>query len=137
MKVRDGLEDKFMLFVHFKKALSLTLLGHSFERRAYWLLFRFETYHGIPYSYTGKVDRGWWTLCEWLKLILRIRDYSFYLSGKNRNLACISNKQVINCWICFFIGVVVKLAVLVSWHNSSSILVLTFWTASEALAPYS
>ena len=35
MQVRDSLEDKSMLLVHFKKAFPLTLLGHSFERRAY------------------------------------------------------------------------------------------------------
>ena len=32
----DSLEDKSML-VHFKKAFPLTPLGHSFERRAYYL----------------------------------------------------------------------------------------------------
>ena len=57
MSVRDSLEDKSMLFVHFKKAFPLTLLGHSFERRAYWLLFCFESYHGIPYSHRGKVSQ--------------------------------------------------------------------------------
>ena len=40
MLVRDSLENKPMLLVHFKKAFPLTLLGHSFDRRAaYWLLF--------------------------------------------------------------------------------------------------
>ena len=34
MQVRDSL-DKSMLLVHFKKAFPLTLLEHSFERRAY------------------------------------------------------------------------------------------------------
>ena len=58
------LENRPMFLVHFKKASPLTLLVHSFERRAvYWLLFCFESYHGIPYSYTGKVYRGWLTLC--------------------------------------------------------------------------
>ena len=57
------LEDKSMLF-HFKKAFPLTLLGHSLERRAYWLLFCFKSYHGIPYSKTtGNINRGCWTLC--------------------------------------------------------------------------
>ena len=37
------------------------------------------------------------------------------MSGK-KNPACISSKQVINWSICFFIGVAVKLAVLVSWR---------------------
>ena len=54
-------EDKSMLLVHSKKAFPLTF-GHSFERRAYSLLFHFESYQGIPYPYTGKVDRGWRTL---------------------------------------------------------------------------
>ena len=60
-----SLEDKSMLLVHFKKAFPLTLLGYSFERRAYWwLVFHFESYQGKdPYLYTSKVDRGWWTLC--------------------------------------------------------------------------
>ena len=51
----DSLEDKSML-VHFKKAFPLTPLGHSFERRAYYLLLCFESYQGIPYSHTGRVD---------------------------------------------------------------------------------
>ena len=46
-----------------KKVFPLTLLGHSFKRRAYWLLFHFESYQDITYSYTGKEDKGWWTLC--------------------------------------------------------------------------
>ena len=33
--MRDSLEDKSMLLVHLKKVFPLTLLGHSFERRAY------------------------------------------------------------------------------------------------------
>ena len=47
-----------MLFFPFKKAFPLTLLGHSFERRAYWLLFNFESYQDIPYPYTGKVEHS-------------------------------------------------------------------------------
>ena len=41
--LENSLENKSMLLVHFKKDLPLTLLGHSFDRRAaYWLLFCFE-----------------------------------------------------------------------------------------------
>ena len=58
-----SLDDKSMLLVNLKKAFSLALLGHSFERRAYWLLFYFESYQGIPYPHIGKVGRGLWTLC--------------------------------------------------------------------------
>ena len=59
MYVRDSLENKSMLLVHLKKAFPLTLLWHSFGRRAaHWLQFYFESCHGIPYSYTGKVNRG-------------------------------------------------------------------------------
>ena len=47
----DSLEDKSMRLVQFKKAFPLTLLGHTFERRAYWLLFCFESYQGISYSH--------------------------------------------------------------------------------------
>ena len=36
--------------------------------------------------------------------------------------------QIINCLIYLFIGVAIKLAALVSWHNCS-VLVLIFWTA--------
>ena len=58
----DSLEDKSM-FVLFKKTFPLTSFGHSFERRAYYLLLCFESYRSIPYSHTGRVDKGWWTLC--------------------------------------------------------------------------
>ena len=44
MYVRDSLEDKSMLLVHFKNVFPLTLPGHSFYR----LLFHFESYQGIP-----------------------------------------------------------------------------------------
>ena len=54
---RDSLEDKSMLLVLFKKAFPLTSLGHSFERRGYYLLLCFENYEGIAYSHTGRVDR--------------------------------------------------------------------------------
>ena len=54
----DSLEDKSM-FVLFKKAFPLTSFGHSFERRASHLLLCFEIYQGIPYSHTGRVDKGW------------------------------------------------------------------------------
>ena len=92
-----SLKDKSMLLVHFKKAFPLTF-GHSFERRAYWLLFHFESYQGIPYSYTGKEDRIVNPL-----LMIKInptcikRLLIFICLEKNRNLACISIKQVINC----------------------------------------
>ena len=52
----DSLEDKSMLAL-FKKAFPLTSLGHSFERRGYYLLLCFENYEGIAYSHTGRVDR--------------------------------------------------------------------------------
>ena len=48
----------YAIDIHFKKAFPLTSLGHSFERRAYYLLFCCESYQGIPYSHTGRVDRG-------------------------------------------------------------------------------
>ena len=51
-----------MLFVHFKKAFPLTLLEHSFERRAYLLItVSFGKFLGYSLGigkYTGKVDRG-------------------------------------------------------------------------------
>ena len=72
--VRDSFDDKSMLFLYFRKAFPLTLLGHPFERRAYRLLFCFEIYQGIPYSCTVRVDTRWWTLWSWLILILHVRD---------------------------------------------------------------
>ena len=61
MYVRDSLENKSVLLVLFEKAFRLTLLGHSYhlkEELADYCCF-FESYQGIPYFYTGKVDRGW------------------------------------------------------------------------------
>ena len=45
--VRDCLEDKSVL-VHFKKAFSLTSLGYSFERRAYWFALKATMVFPIP-----------------------------------------------------------------------------------------
>ena len=56
--VIDSLDDNSML-VHFKKAFSITSLGHSFERRAYYLLLCFESFLGILYSHIGRIYRGW------------------------------------------------------------------------------
>ena len=111
--------DKSILLVHFKfkKAFSLTLLGRYFSRRAYWLLFHFESYQGVPY--TGKVDQRMVNTLPMIEINPTCKRLLIFIcQEKTRNLACITNKQVINCQKCFFIGVALKLAVLVSWHNS-------------------
>ena len=54
----DSLEYKSMLLL-FKNAFPRSSLGHSFERRAYYLLLCFESYQGISYFHTDSVDRGW------------------------------------------------------------------------------
>ena len=59
MQVRDSLEDKSMLLVHFKKAFSLTLSGTSFKEELTDYCFISKVTRVFPYSYTGKVDRGW------------------------------------------------------------------------------
>ena len=100
-----------------------------------------------------RFDRVCWTFCSWLTLTLYIKDSledksmlftNFYLmQGKNRNLACISSKQVPNtlAWnpqnLCqqidkkntlewnkllnmffFFISAATKIAVIVSWRTA-------------------
>ena len=131
------------MFVHFKKAF--TSLRHSFERRAYWLLLCFESYQGIPYSGTGGKYRGWWTLYWWLTLIL-------YMSEVKRiNLCCLLifiyvRKKIENCgWYLqqagnkllniFFHRCSHKISCFSELARNSSVLVLIFWTASEALTP--
>ena len=61
--VRHSLEDKSM-FAHSKKTF---LLPSVWSRTEYtleliWkksLVICFESYHAIPYSHTGIVDKGW------------------------------------------------------------------------------
>ena len=132
----ESLEDESILLVHFKKTFSLTLFGHSFSRRVYWLLFHYESYQGIPlFLHTGKADERMVNTLPLIRINPTCKRLLILIcQEKNRDLACITNKQVINCQKCFFIGVALKLAVSVSWHNSlfqRSVLVLIFWTASE------
>ena len=65
--VRDRLEDKYLL-VHSKKTFLLPSVwpGIEYNWALVWkksLLICFESYQGIPYSHTGIVERGRWTLC--------------------------------------------------------------------------
>ena len=77
-------------------------------------MFHFEIYQGIPYSYTCKVDQRMVNTMIKINLTYK-RLLIFICQEKNRNLARITNKQIINCQIyVFFIGVALKLAVLVS-----------------------
>ena len=118
-----------MLLVYFKKAFPLTLLGHSFDRRtAYWLLFCFESYHGIPYSYTSK-QRIVNTLlmikinptCNRLLIFIcqeKKQKHGLYLQW--------AGKELLNM---FFHRCNNQISCLMSWCNSSNVLVLIF--ASE------
>ena len=65
--VKDSSEDKSML-VHFKKAFLLPSVwsGKEGTWEFIWkksLLVCFESYQNIPYSHTGRLNRGMWTLC--------------------------------------------------------------------------
>ena len=90
----DSLENKSMLLVHFKKAFPLTLLGHSFDRRAaYWLL--------LP-RYCLFLHRQIRQRIVKTLLMSTINPtcnklFIFICQEKIRNLACISNELVINC----------------------------------------
>ena len=60
--VRDSLEDKSML-IHSKKAFPLPSVcpGAEYTWALIWkksLLICFESYQGIPYSNTGRVNRN-------------------------------------------------------------------------------
>ena len=99
--VRDSLEDKSML-LHFKKAFPLTSLGHSFERRVYYLLLCFESYQGVLYSQPG------------YSLLVNNEFLNMFFHSCNYKISCFSELGY-----------------------NSSVPVLIFWTASEALAPKS
>ena len=53
----DTLEEK-SIRVRIKKVFPLISFGHSLEGRAYCTLLCFESYQKIPFSHTGRVDRG-------------------------------------------------------------------------------
>ena len=62
------LEDKSML-LHSRKTFILLSVWPGTDyiwaiiwKKSFSLLICFESYQGIPYSYTGWVDGGWWTL---------------------------------------------------------------------------
>ena len=48
-----------MLLVHFKKAFPFTLIGTPFKEELADYCFILKVTRVFPYSYTGKVDRGW------------------------------------------------------------------------------
>ena len=116
MQVRDSLEDKSRCFLSTSKRSSLSLyLGTLFTDYCFIL----KVTRVFPYSYTGKVDQRMVNTLLMIKINPTCKRLLIFIcQEKNRNLACITNKQVINGQICFFIGVALKLAVLVSWHNS-------------------
>ena len=52
----------------------------------------------FPYSYTGKVDRRMVNTLLMIKINPTCKRLLIFIcQEKNRNLACITNKQVINC----------------------------------------
>ena len=60
MQVRDSLEDKYMLLVHFKKAFLFTLLGTPLKEELlidYCFVLKVSTVFPIPTQ--AKVGRGW------------------------------------------------------------------------------
>ena len=98
------------------------------------LLLCFESYQGISYFHTDRVDKR---MVKTLSLVIikiayerslesiSLEDKSmlfnhFYLSEKNpRNLARISSKDA---RYVFFIGVAIKLAILLSWCTTPVLL---------------
>ena len=59
--VRDSLEDKVCLSTSKNPPLSHFTWALIWKKS--WLIC-FQSYQGIPYSHTGRVDRVWWTLCS-------------------------------------------------------------------------
>ena len=56
------------------------MLGHLFERRAYWFNLKATSVFFIP---TGRVEKGWWTLCKSSTLPVYVRGSS------ENNLCCL------------------------------------------------
>ena len=105
--IRDSVEDKSML-AHSKKAFLLPSIwpGIEYTRVLIWkktLLICFESYQGIPFSHACRVDRNVNTLlmvninpiCK--GKIQKINYLLNFILCKEKNLACISSKQVILC----------------------------------------
>ena len=100
-----------MLF-HSKKAFLLPSVwpGRRYIWEIIWkksLLICSESYQGVPYFHTDRVDRNMSTLLvvytnpiskRWFRgqIIYVIYSFLSYVGKKNRNLACISGKQVIH-----------------------------------------
>ena len=83
--VRDSLEGKSMI-VHSKKSFLLTSVcpgtGYAWEELLIDLCC--ESYQGVPYSHTGRVDSGWWTICYWLTLIVKCCILIFILCKEKK-----------------------------------------------------
>ena len=87
-----------MPLVHFKKAFPLTLLGTPFKEELTDYCFILKVTRVFPYSYTGKVDQRMVNTLPMIKINPTCkRLLIFTCQEKNRNLADITNKQVINC----------------------------------------
>ena len=81
-----------MLLAHFKN------LGTSFKEELTDYCFILKVTRVFPYSYTGKVDQRMVNTLLMIKINPTCKRLLIFIcQEKNRNLACISNKQVINC----------------------------------------
>ena len=84
-----------MFLVHFKKAFSL-YLGTAFKEELTDYCFILKFNRVFPYSYRQSRQTMVNTLLIKINPTCK-RLFIFICQEKNRNLACISNKQVINC----------------------------------------
>ena len=87
-----------MLLVHFKKAFTLLYLGTPFKEELTDYCFILKVTRVFPYSCTGKVDQRMVNTLLMIKINPTCKRLLIFIcQEKNRNLACITNKQVINC----------------------------------------
>ena len=81
-----------------KRPSSLSLhLSTPFKEELTDYCFILKVTRVFPYSYMGKVDQRMNTLLMTKINPTNKRLLVFICQEKNRNLACITNKQVINC----------------------------------------
>ena len=121
--LKKGLPSHFTWAVIWKKSLLITALFWNLPRYSLFL-HRQSRQRMVDTLLMIKINP------KYKKLLI------FICHEKNRNLACISNKQVINCQICFFRRYNYKIGCFSELHNSSSAVVLIFCTTSEVLEKY-
>ena len=87
-----------MLLVHFKKASLSLYLGAPFKEELTDYCFILRVTRVFPYSYTGTVDQRMVNTLLMIKINPTCKRLLIFIcQEKNRHLACITNKQVINC----------------------------------------